>query len=92
MHFCQDELLALTAMVELSEGKKQMYNTEEEVWDAWRTYVLPMLQYEYEKDGIKDIPARDESFNNFTDSLLKEGFITQEQYDTFGHPPENEYD
>jgi hypothetical protein len=33
-----------------------------------------------------DAPALAEAWNNYTDSLHKEGRITLRQYDTWGHP------
>lgn len=33
-----------------------------------------------------DIPARDESWNNWTDYLCKDGVITPRQYSTWSHP------
>ena len=51
--------------------------------------ILPGIQEQYEQDGIPDIPARCESWNNWTDSLCKNGQISDWQYDNWSHPPCN---
>ena len=33
-----------------------------------------------------DVTAKREAWNNFTDSLCKDGLITDRQYDTWGNP------
>jgi hypothetical protein len=65
--------------------------TETECHDLFVENILPLVQEQYEQDGIPDIPARCEAFNNWTDSLCKDGVITDEQYNNWGHPPCNEY-
>ena len=52
--------------------------------------ILPMIQEEYEQDGIPDIPARCEAWNNWTDGLCKDGQISDWQYANWDHPPCND--
>jgi hypothetical protein len=52
--------------------------------------ILPVIQREYEQDGIPDIPARSEAWCNWTDSLCKDGQISDWQYENWDHPPCNE--
>jgi len=40
---------------------------------------LPHVIAQYEQDGMKDKPARCEAYNNYVDSLLKDGKITEKQ-------------
>jgi len=48
--------------------------------------VLPFTELQYEKDGIKDLPARREAWNNWTDHLCKDGAISDWQYENWSHP------
>jgi hypothetical protein len=45
--------------------------------------VLPVVVKQY---GKNDKPAKDQAWNDYTDSLCKAGFITVEQYNTWSHP------
>ena len=51
--------------------------------------LLPMIKLMYEQDGIPDIPARSEAWCNWTDSLCKDGEISDWQYANWSHPPCN---
>ena len=48
--------------------------------------ILPMVKETYEQDGIPDIPARSEAWNNWTDMLCKDGLISDWQYHNWTHP------
>lgn len=48
--------------------------------------VLPHVREHYEQDGEPDFVARSEEFNNWTDSLCKDGEITEWQYENITHP------
>lgn len=37
--------------------------------------ILPSIVNAYEQDGVRDIPARREAYNNYVDSLEKDGSI-----------------
>ena len=53
--------------------------------DTFITEILPMIQEQYEQDGIPDIPARCEAWNNWTDSLCKDEQISDWQYMNWSH-------
>lgn len=50
------------------------------VISGFEAEVLPFIIENMESDGIKDIPARREAFNNYSDSLCKEGVIPERVY------------
>jgi hypothetical protein len=52
--------------------------------------ILPLIQEQYEQDGIPDNPARCEAWHNWTDSLCKDRQISDWQYMNWGHPPCND--
>ncbi len=57
--------------------------------DACHTFefeILPMVKEAYEQDGEPDWPARSEAWNNWTDSLCKDGQISDWQYHNWTHP------
>ena len=57
-----------------------------EAEQIFRAEVLPEIIKQYEQDGIKDIPARSEAWNDWTDALCKEGKITPRQYENWANP------
>ena len=52
--------------------------------------ILPCIQRQFEQDGEPDIPARSETWCNWTDSLCKNEQISDWQYENWSHPPCNE--
>ncbi len=50
------------------------------------SYMPAILRVEAEHSGGVDGPMRREEWNNYTDALCKDGQITADQYDTWGHP------
>ena len=70
-------------MESMSQMKKV---TKKEVENIFRRDILPDVQKRYEKNGVKDIPARCEAWNEFTDRLCKSGQITQWQYENWVTP------
>ena len=61
-------------------------------WEACHAFeeeILPLIQAQYEQDGIPDWPARREEWNNWTDELCNDGQISDWQYENWGHPPCN---
>lgn len=48
----------------------------------FREYIAPMVREQYGRDAI----AMREAFNDYTDSLCKEGVITNHQYNTWTNP------
>ena len=61
--------------------------TWDQAVEQFNEFVLPLVQEEFEQDGIKDIPARREAWNNWTDSLCKEKIISDWQYENWSHAP-----
>ena len=57
--------------------------------EYFTTEILPMIQEQYEQDGVPDWPARCEAWNNWTDMLCKDGEISEWQYANWSHPPCN---
>lgn len=60
--------------------------TKQEAVEMFKEEVLPYVKQMYEQDGERDVIARSEEWNNFTDWLCKEGYITSHQYETWTHP------
>ena len=58
--------------------------------DVFTNNILPGINRENEQEGIPDIPARCETWNNWTDSLCKNGQISDWQYENWSHPPCND--
>ena len=58
--------------------------------ETFTTEILPMIQEAHEQDGIADIPARCEAWNNWTDSLCTDGQISDWQANNWGHPACND--
>ena len=54
--------------------------------DYFNCEILASVEREYEQDGIPDWPARSEAWNNWTDSLCKNGHISDWQYENWSHP------
>ena len=48
--------------------------------------ILPHVKEQYEQDGIPDVPARSEAFNDWTDALCKDGEISDQLYSSIDHP------
>ena len=54
--------------------------------ETFTTEILPMIQEAHEQDGQPDWPARREAWNNWTDSLCKDGQISDWQYANWSQP------
>jgi len=61
--------------------------TRDEAIEIFDNHILPLVQQGMEQDGVPDIPARSEAFNNWTDSMCKDGQISDWQYENWSHPP-----
>jgi len=57
--------------------------TRKEILAMFKEEVLPYIKEQYEKDGKVDRIARREAFNDFTDSLFKDGMITEKTYNEY---------
>lgn len=55
-------------------------SSEEELSELFDQEIAPLVIAEYGKD---DEPAMNEAFNNWADSLYKEGDIHEEQYNNY---------
>lgn len=61
--------------------------TKKEVMAMFLEHVLPAIQRtEQEQTGRVDLPMRSEAWNNFVDSLQKDGQISRRQADTWVNP------
>ena len=49
--------------------------------------IMPYVREQYEQAGSPDWPARSEAWCNWTDSLCKDGQISDWQYMNWSHPP-----
>ncbi len=58
--------------------------------ETFTTEILPMIQEQYEQDGIPDMPARREAWCNWVDSLNQNEQISDWQADNWDHPPCND--
>jgi len=61
--------------------------TRDEAIEIFDNHILPLVQQGMEQDGVPDIPARSEAFNNWTDAMCKDGQISDWQYENWSHPP-----
>ena len=57
--------------------------TEEQVNNTFEQEILPSVIAQY---GKNDKPAVRQAWNDYTDSLCKDGQITQEEYDIWVSP------
>ena len=61
--------------------------TWEQACEQFESEVFPCVQAQYEQDGVPDWPARREAWNNWTDSLCKNGQISDWQDANWSHSP-----
>ncbi len=54
--------------------------TKAQAVQYFKAWILPTIIQTQEQDGKKDSGARSQEWHWFTDSLCKEGTITQSQY------------
>jgi len=82
----QDQLAAIEA--NKSEGivKEARKMTRNQVWQQFKTDILPHIKKTYERDGIPDKPARREAWNNYVDSLAQDGLVSYDDADNWSHP------
>ncbi len=52
------------------------YSDVDELSEQWEDLCLPNVKEEFESDGLIDITARRENWNNFLDGLWQEGKIS----------------
>lgn len=51
--------------------------SKKQIDNQFKAYILPSIVKMYEQDRRKDKPARREAYNNYIDSLQKDGQITE---------------
>jgi len=73
----------------MASNLRQVITREAAIKD-FEGFILPSVRQEYEQDGIPDIPARHEAWNNWTDSLCQNEQISDWQYENWSHPPCND--
>jgi len=61
--------------------------TKRQVEEMFRADVMPVV---IERYGSGDLPALREAWNDYTDSLMKDGLITRRQHETWTHPKYDE--
>jgi hypothetical protein len=54
--------------------------------ENFNDFILPIVKQGMEQDGEPDYIARSEAWNNWTDSLCKDGQISDWQYENWSHP------
>jgi hypothetical protein len=57
--------------------------THAEAVEHFDECVLPWVIEQYEQDGVPDLPARREAWNDWTDGLCKDGEISDWQYENW---------
>lgn len=70
----------LLEMVELYAEENGMIASEQELSERFDAEILPMVIEQY---GADDDPAISEAFNDWTDSLTKDGELHPEQYNQY---------
>lgn len=60
--------------------------TRTQVWSQFKSEVLPGIKKKYERNGRPDKPARREAWNDYVDSLVKDGSVSSEAADGWHHP------
>ena len=70
----------LLEMVELYAAEVGHIESEEELSTLFDETLAPLVVAQY---GADDEPAMNEAFNNWTDSLCKDGEIHPEQYNQY---------
>ena len=61
--------------------------TWEQACEQFASELLPHMQTIYEQDGVPVWPARREAWNNWTESLCKNGQISDWQYENWSQSP-----
>jgi len=82
---CAEDVLCLREQV--MQADKEVYSmNKKQAVQEFKDNVLPLIQEQYEQDGIPDWPARREAWCNFTDYLAKDGQITARQDYNWTYP------
>ena len=65
--------------------------TRKQAIHEFELFVLPAIMDEYEYDGVPDLPARREAWNNWTDGLCRDMIISDWQYENWSQPASCNY-
>lgn len=60
--------------------------TKRQALAEFRSEILPAVRQQFEQDGRRDLPARREAWNIYTDALCKGRQITLKQYESWTGP------
>ena len=71
-----DELCDNAGSILIEACGTELAKKTELVLEEYKTYTLPGIKYKYERDGIVDVPARREAWNNLIDFMNKDGVLT----------------
>ena len=64
----------------------QLETATDELHARFDVEVLPDVVARYETDGVRDVPARSEAFNDWLDMLHRDGEVTDYVVENIGHP------
>jgi len=67
-------------------AREDVMMTKAQVVAEFKESVLPLIRKQYEQDRQRDLPARREAWNNYTDMLCKDGSISDHAYATWVCP------
>ncbi len=70
----------LLEMVEMYAADNSLIDSEQALSDLFDESIAELVVEQY---GVDDIPAMNEGFNNWSDSLCKDGVIHPIQYDQY---------
>ena len=71
-----DELCDSAGSILIEACGTELAKKTELVLAEYKAYTLPGIKYKYERDGIVDVPARREAWNNLIDFMNKDGALT----------------
>jgi hypothetical protein len=71
-----DELCDNAGSILIEACGTELAKKTELVLAEYKAYTLPGIKYKYERDGIVDVPARREAWNNLIDFMNKDGALT----------------
>ena len=75
------------AVQEFCKGETMKHIKAQEVqWSGSPTHTTRVRAWRFWKPWMKDPTFRREAWNNWTDSLHKDGQITAAQYNSWSHP------
>ena len=76
-----DELCDNAGSILIEACGTELAKKTELVLAEYKAYTLPSIKYKYERDGIVDVPARREAWNDLIDFMNKDGALTDTEAD-----------